>query len=354
MGASWRVCKHLRGSVWVIALLTWVSASHCLDAQGRTYSVNGALRDSASGQPIRAAVVELRAAAARRSARTDDAGVFGLSNLAPGSYQISVRRIGYAPLRRDVRIIDRDLYLSLIAVPIPKPLDTVRVSFHVPALTGVVGTAAALQPLAGARVQIVGGKEVVTTDSAGRFAASLPRGGAYVLRVEHRGFVDRLLSIDVPPDSVRDVSVLLDSGSAFHRVGDEARWKQFDSRVQVLGVKGALVPSAELRRYGSGTLMGALQLSPSFQRKGLMFGPVVCVFVDGIPMPGLPLDGVPLSEIEAVELYGLNGDDTRSLENAWPRGARCGPAGGLPRRDVVAKYWTVIFAAIWTKPTRRQ
>jgi carboxypeptidase family protein len=60
-----------------------------------TASIGGTLRDVASGEPLAGALISI--VDLRRSTVTDLDGRYKLENLPPGSHQILVRRIGYAP-----------------------------------------------------------------------------------------------------------------------------------------------------------------------------------------------------------------------------------------------------------------
>jgi hypothetical protein len=78
------------------------------------------------------------------------------------------------------------------------------------------------------------------------------------------------------------------------------------------------------------------------------------VFIDGVAKPGWSLDAIPVGQIQAVELYAEKGDDTKTLENAWPNGAPCGPSGAAnPQRVTRNARWSIVtFAVVWLKPAR--
>src|ERR1041384_7136324 len=67
-------------------------------------SMSGAVRGAESGEPLGFSIVTLVPGARRRF--TDAAGAFQLDSLAVGTYVLSVRQIGYAPL--DTQIVVRD------------------------------------------------------------------------------------------------------------------------------------------------------------------------------------------------------------------------------------------------------
>jgi hypothetical protein len=114
-------------------------------------------------------------------------------------------------------------------------------------------------------------------------------------------------------------------------------------------MNSAVVPGGELRRAG-GDLTGALERSGSFVSRGLIFGPSICVFVNGLPKPGLPLHAIPVEEIEVLEVYGSNGDVSGDLARKWPRGAMCGQTWRQKKpTDGPRARATAHFAVVWLK-----
>ena len=90
-------------------------------------ALSGVVTDGGDGAPIAAALVEMGEAG--RSARTDAAGAFVLRGLDAGTYEVWVRRAGYAPRRLEVVVHDgqaRRLDVSLM--PLPLMLDSLRVA----------------------------------------------------------------------------------------------------------------------------------------------------------------------------------------------------------------------------------
>jgi carboxypeptidase family protein len=341
----------------LLAVLTLVCACPTARAQANGRVVSGVVRDSSSGQPLSGAIVELSAQATRLITRTDQAGRFQFAGLQRGQFQLAVRRIGYAVAVHEVRVVEADVSVSIALVATPGRLDTIRVLTHVPAITGVVGTANGLQPLAGAAVQIVGANERITTDSTGRFFAPLKKPGSYFVRVRRDGFAPQVVSVEVPPDRAVETAVLLDSSLTRQRPGTDARWADFDERVRWQSMNGAVVTSTELQRYGGGSASDALRASQSFVKKGLRIGPVTCLFIDGIPKPGWQLDAIPPEQIAAVEVYTRSGDATGTLASQWPDKQTVpglGPCRTPMRRSPSAgvEASTVMYVAIWLKQSR--
>jgi hypothetical protein len=197
-------------------------------------------------------------------------------------------------------------------------------------------------------VQVIGAQQKTTTDSSGKFFVALKKGGSYFVRIHHAGFVEQLVTVDVPTDRSVETFVLLDGGAA--ATGSEMLWADFDERMNWVGQSGAVIRGSEIERWG-GSTADAVAGSQSFVRKGLMLGPTTCVFVDGVPRPGLPLDAIPPEQIEAVEVYTQRGDETNTLAPRWPHGAQCGRSTATIARPASpgAARSTVVFAVIWLK-----
>jgi hypothetical protein len=66
-----------------------------------TGGVRGQIVDAKSGAPLPSVVVSLSGTV---RAETNDRGVFGLDGLKPGTYQVIVKRVGYADGRANVTI----------------------------------------------------------------------------------------------------------------------------------------------------------------------------------------------------------------------------------------------------------
>ncbi|MEO8335208.1 MAG: carboxypeptidase regulatory-like domain-containing protein [bacterium] len=345
-----RVCTAfvvpVRRSFAVSAALLGVALS--AGAQAGTHTVSGMVRGSAGDEPLAGAVVDLRTGSTQRFARTDQFGAFEVTSVPSGTYQLSVRRIGFLELARDFVVADRDTAVTLTLTLRAQLLDTMRVRANAMAIYGVVGAAAGLRPLPGATVLVVGAGRAETTDSSGQFFAPVRKPGTYFLRIARPGYAMQLITIEVPPDHSVETSALLDSSEVVARPGTDDLWAEFDKRVVWHAMNSAIVSGADLRKFEANLLSDALRSTPSFVKRGLKIGRATCVFVNGLPRPGLPLDGVPVDNIEAIELYAAGGDPTESLRKDWPRGVPCGETNGLRTAGRAAPA-TAIYAVVWMK-----
>ncbi len=329
------LCRRCRSWGWSAAAVALIAVcATAVHAQGPQI-VRGVVRDSASGQPLAGALVELRSATDRATDRTDEEGNFRIPRVAPGSYELSVLRIGFAEARRRVEVGSRDPAIEVRMRPIPQRLSAFRVRGDISAIYGMVGTLPDLLPLAGARVQVIGADTAIVTDSTGGFFIPVKAAGQYFVRMTHDGYAERFFPIEVPSGRAVDGSRLLDPGVAPPR-GLDVLFTDLDHRMrQRAASNAAVVPGAEIRKAGA-TLIDGLRGSPSFASKGLRIVDSACVFVNGLARPGVSLEAFRPEEIEAVEVYGEaagsslpgggvpTGDRSRTLAMSWPARAPCG------------------------------
>ncbi len=95
----------------------------------------------------------------------------------------------------------------LTLLPVPRALLPVVSSASRGGLSGVVGDTS-FNALADAEVRIVGHGEATRTDSLGGFFMPL-KAGSYLVRVGRPGYDNRLVSVIIPPDSGRKITVFL-------------------------------------------------------------------------------------------------------------------------------------------------
>ena len=102
--------------------VTLAVCARSLPAQG---TITGAIQDSL-GTALSGARITLDSSSAR--AVSNEAGEFRLSRLPPGTLQVNVRRLGYRPESRIVRVEpDRETRLLVTLAPLPQRLPTVEV-----------------------------------------------------------------------------------------------------------------------------------------------------------------------------------------------------------------------------------
>ncbi|MBP6771739.1 MAG: carboxypeptidase regulatory-like domain-containing protein [Gemmatimonadaceae bacterium] len=330
---------------WCCGVLLLMTA-RVTAAQPAAYSINGTVRSEADRTPLAGATVELSSARFTRRLRTDEGGRFRFGTVPVGTYRLSVLRLGYAPLSRQVSVVDADAELDVTLIPDARTLGAIVTQANVTAVFGGIGAAglnrnaAGERPLdiaRGARVQVLGSGAETETDSTGRFFLEVKKPGRYLVRVSAPGLVPQVYSVDVPRNKAVDASRLIDSARVTVAERPEYLAKEMDKRLAWRPFNSAIVTGDEVREYG-GSLGSALQRSRGVASRGLRFGSSVCVFVDGIPRPGMSPDAIRPEEVEAIEVYGKN-EDTKSLAMAW-RGAPCTPSRQLGANAIV---WVVIW-----------
>lgn len=316
-------------------------------AQG-SHLVRGIMRDSASTVPIAGALVDLRGATLRVTSRTDEEGNFRFRSVPAGRYQISVFRIGFSELRRELDLGARDTTLLLPMVAISQRLNAFRVRGDIAAIYGMIGTLPDLLPLKDARIEVLGATKSHLTDSTGGFFIPLEKPGTYLVRMTHPAFQQRLFSIEVPGDRAVEASRMLDPGEPSHP-GLEGLYRDADQRLRTRGMNSGFVPGAELRRGGA-ALKEALESSRSFTMNGLRIGPTACVFVNGMFRPNASLDMFRPEEIEAIEVYASGGEKTGWL--AKQANGKCGVSallGATEMRAPTATANQVRYYVIWLR-----
>jgi hypothetical protein len=285
-------------------------------------TLRGVVRDSATSRLVAGAVIEMRNGNTVLAARSDEAGEFRFRGIDRGRATISVRRIGYRPLVRDIEIDGSPAPIVIEVAPMAQRLAPVRVGAKGEGIYGIVAAWPALQPIAGAKVFVAGAGLSVMTDSAGEYFVALRRPGEYMVRVTAPGFAEDVFPMIVKKDQVEEASRMLDMTNTAPISG--GMWIDFDERLRLRGRNSVLAPGSELRRAG-GSMVQALQSSPSFAQRGLRFSGQACVFINGIPRPGMDPDQIPVDNVDAVEVYG---DDrferaVTELRKLWGR-APCG------------------------------
>jgi Carboxypeptidase regulatory-like domain len=309
----------LAAALLLVALVAPTARAQTLPA------LSGIVQDPASSRAIIGALVTLSTATDVRSTRTDETGSFLFAKLPPGTYQLSVRRLGYDPSSQTVSIAgDTRVTVSLTRLA---TLDTVRVRAAAQGIYGVVARAHDLQPLPNATVQIFGTSVgQISTDSAGRFFYSVQTPGPYLVRGKAPGLAGQTVSVTVQPHDGVEVALLLDSAEA-DVPGIEMAFADFRSRLMRRRNGSAVVPRTELLTLGNGGVVSSLVRAQSFSAKSLRFTDVACVFVDGAPRPGLSANAVAAEDVEAVEVYTGDAERSGTLAERWPKNVPCGNTG---------------------------
>lgn len=309
-------------------------------------SAPGIVTDSVTGQPLGGVLVSLAGNGYAQRVSSRDDGTFHFTKVTPGTYTLSARRLGFAPLEMPIPIGENGIRLSVSLVRITT-LDTVRAATGT-GIGGEIGTLKTLRRLANAEVTIVGVGTRVRSDSTGRFFLPLKNPGTYVVRARTAGYEPVAVSVIVPRDSTARVMLLMDTTLGPRSNNHELAWQEFGDRARLRGPKSAIVSYAELVRTGEQGLLEALLRVPAITSKQLRFGQVACVFVEGRPVAGVPLRAWDVEQVEAVEVYTVDdrSDVTRSLARS-SRGYECQPTELMS--SVATPRDRIRWLVIWPK-----
>ena len=145
----------------------------------------------------------------RREVRTNASGIFQITDLAPGTYRLTVRRIGYDIAIQSYIVTDSGGVARFCLLPDIQNLPAIITSVSRGGITGVVGDTA-LSLVGGAEVRVLGENMSAVSDSAGGFF--LPaKPGEYTISVRKKGYGPQIVAVRVPKDSGRKVVVWLGS-----------------------------------------------------------------------------------------------------------------------------------------------
>jgi hypothetical protein len=231
-----------KASTAVAAMI--IGSAQVLAGQGLG-TITGTVRDSAG-----IALSDAEVILANKRVLTTSQGGFRLDSVPVGSHIITVRRVGYAPLRTPIVIRTGSWHHNFtlrLAAPV---LPTLYVEARRAGIYGTVGDSSQ-RPIPGVKVQLAGrGGGETLTDSVGRFAFPSASEGQYVVRTSHPGFAEYRLFVELKKREGKELAIRLRGSDAItSRVDDVAI---FDlGRRLVANLRGDRFNAAQLERYGS-------------------------------------------------------------------------------------------------------
>jgi len=234
--------------------------------------VQGTVVDTA-GRPLTQAEVLI----GTRRGYTNAQGGFVVDSIRPGQYFITIRQIGYTPIRERIQLgAAPSGSRRWVLVPAPVLLATINVDERRTGIYGTVGDQSGFAAV-GAQVQLVGvNGGNVTTDSLGRF--SLPRAttGQYLVRVLQPGFEESRVMVELKKGEGRELAIRLNET---YRAGAT---RSQEKALQDLGVRLSnglareRLTSNELERFKSADLCDVAQLRSQIR------GSTITIIVNGI------------------------------------------------------------------------
>ncbi len=334
-------------SMLLLGLAVPVAGAHGQTEKSAT--IRGEVRTS-SGAPVTDALVQLEQEGAEASrARTLGNGNFTLPRLTPGTYVLTVRRLGYATDRRDITLaagVNR--VTAVLTEMAAQSTKDVSLSDGFTGLTGTVGDFELMAPLKGVTISRMGGGEPVTSDADGRFVLPIEEPGVGAILVQRPDFGPRLFSYKLNDGERRELNLVIDSGS----VTKAADWilRDLDLRSKFGGQRTVRVPRSEIVATQARNLLVALEQSPSVIESGVVFTRAACVFVNGLPRPGYPIDAINADQVEYVEGFPRNAELSRTLVIRWPANGVCGAPGGDPAlRRAIESGQGAQFVSVWLR-----
>lgn len=268
----------------------------------RAVALTGEVMDAETSYAVAGALVSLGEAGQRVTGAT---GGFSFEGLAPGSYTLTVRMLGYRVWERSLVVeADTDLRIELVRQAIA--LDTLLIEARNVTLRGRVREAATGDPIHRARILVPPDHEA-RAGVAGGFRIRGIRTAAPVT-VEVRAFGYLPAVAVVPPDLDERLEFELEEdpiartmiARQMERLDERARGHP--ASVRVVDREGALLRS----RWTAWTLVQA-RLGP---RRG-----IGCLFVDEREVLRDPwttgwfreyLEGILATDVERIEIHSLN------------------------------------------------
>lgn len=234
-----------------------------------------------------------------RSTVTNAEGRFRVDSMAPGLYPLTVRSIGYRPVRSRIAVVateptQAEYYLAPVAVRLP----ALMVAAERGGIWGTVGDSE-YHPLEGAKVFVYGIRGGETeSDSLGRFRFPNASGGTYIVRVQKPGYAERRLQVELPNGRGVELAFRLSSElrPRFAPGEDDALWNL--GRRLVFELKRSRMTTGDLARYGSTPLC-------EVPRARALGGDPTTVIVNGITvLPQMSLCAWRADEVDLLEFCG--------------------------------------------------
>jgi len=245
-------------------------------------------------------------------------GTFIFTDMPKGTFEVRARKIGYGPQVKTIKISgDGGSMEPFELVPIARALPAVVTAAGRLGLSGVVADTS-FAGLPGVDVHIAGSGLKALTDSNGAFY--LPaRAGSYFVGLHKDGYRDRVLSVVIPEDSGRKVTVSLVPGEM--SVREQANLLELQHRVaRVTEPFVNLYSRDRIKAMGiefaydvavSGWVQGGNQGLPDFTCFAL---------VNGGPRIAR-LNELSIDEIESIEVYAGGGFEAQKAKAGQSRGS---------------------------------
>lgn len=245
--------------------------------------------------------VEITIPSLQRRTHTDTAGKFRFEGLRPGEYQVRARRIGYGPQIRKIVVADDGGIGTFSLLPLHRALPPVIVSAERGGLSGVVGDTA-YQAIPGVGVRLLGEDKYTRTDSLGRFFFTV-RPGSYMVDIKEDGFQEKIVSVHVPADTGRHMSVFLTPRTGPVPVREVHNVEDFRSRIAWRNHNTSRIYDHEdLVGMGIEWIHDAVQAGYTISGGRGTIGGGCAAILNGGPAT-VNIDQLTIDDVESVEVY---------------------------------------------------
>ena len=249
------------------------------------------------GNPIDS--VELLIASVKRHATTGPDGTFRFDDLKAGPYHIVARKLGFYPQVQSATVDDKGGVVSFSMIQGVRALPPVVTSVARGGLSGVIGDTS-YNIIEGAQIAVLASDRRALSDSMGRFFIDLAP-GKYMVNVTRPGYRSHLVSVTIPNDSGRRMTVWLAPSNRGTNARDAFAYDALAQRLETRNVVyDAIFTREDINRLGIQDGAQLARLGSNSQ-----FGPPddQCpAIVDGGPVT-LPLWAIDAADVEAMETY---------------------------------------------------
>lgn len=301
-------------------------------------------RITADTTPLRGAVIRATLGSRTLEVRSGDDGEFRIARMEVGTWVLSVRRVGYVPVVDTVVVGElgarRDYRLKAVVTA----LDPVLVESRWVGVRGLVVDARTQRPLAGAKLQLTGGRTAsIESDAEGRFSIERIAGSDVIVRARRTGYATRIATAQIPKEGYAQMEIAMDT---LLRPRSEVMEGDLDSRLRWAPGRVAIVSYDDLQGVDAPHILSALLDMPSVRRKALagdLASPSVpkCWLLDGFPLEK-PLESIPPQAVDFVEVYAIGTEFSGTLAMRFRQG-RCA------KRTWRVDKFTPLYIAIWTR-----
>jgi hypothetical protein len=283
-----------------------------------------------------------------RRTQTGADGRFLLRGLEPGPIEVLVRKVGYRATEGALFLNPARQFDLRISIQPFNMLDRVTVTAQVVNEVRGVVTDTAGRPLDSVLVSLAGNRTLFTGREGTFVIPDIPP-GRWMLRVSKRGYEPRMVGLHMVAQLERELALKLlpvDPANTFP-VSDSVAWAEHVRRRSWMGpglAGGALVTREDLARWGDQPLDMALRGAAPGAMVGMGYvgarAPTTlgggafqqgwgagntCILLDGIlPMWNQGLHTFMASQVESVEIWRANTDQTRTGCWRFPTSSICG------------------------------